>query len=86
MALATTVTRHDGGELSGPAEAMARAAKRHGKKRGTVQRLTASPTSARARPGTLCGRRIKRRRPSVQRKKMASVTVLQGVRRLVAPW
>ena len=83
---ATVVTRHGGGELSGPAEAKARAAQRHGKKRGMDQWLTASPTSARARPGTLCGRRIKRRRSSVQRKKMASVTALQGVRRLVAPW
>ena len=55
---ATVVTRHGGGELSGPAEAMARAAQRHGKKRGTVQWLTAILLVLLARQGRHGVRRI----------------------------
>ena len=55
-------------------------------RRGTGQRLTASPMNAKVRPGTLCGRRIEQRRPSVQRMKMASRTALQGFRKGVGRW
>ena len=58
----------------------ARGRKRRRGERGSVEELTARSMSSSACSGTLGGRRIERRRSSEQTRKMATVTMLQGIR------
>lgn len=67
-------------QASGTAVSGARGRKRRRGERGSVEELTARSMSSSACSGTLGGRRIERRRSSEQTRKMATVTMLQGIR------
>ena len=67
-------------QSSGTPVSGARGRKRRRGERGSVEELTARSMSSSACSGTLRGRRIERRRSSEQTRKMATVTMLQGIR------